>query len=206
MKVLLVKDVHKLGRAGDVKRVADGFGRNYLIPQGLAVLATKGALKQVEHIRTTAATSRSILNEELKDIAEKINGLKLEFSAKAGETGKMYGSITSKDIAGAILEKTQYEIKRQQIDMQPIRVLGEYPVFIRLTMDLIPELTVIVRREGEAFENEQTPTSKAESTGTSKSEKTSMEDESLVAVEAQHAENVDAGDVEETNIPDINES
>lgn len=206
MKVLLVKDVHKLGRAGDVKRVADGFGRNYLIPQGLAVLATKGALKQVEHIRTTAATSRSILNEELKDIAEKINGLKLEFSAKAGETGKMYGSITSKDIAGAILEKTQYEIKRQQIDMQPIRVLGEYPVFIRLTMDLIPELTIIVRREGEAFENEQTLTSKAESTGTSKSEKTSMEDESLVAVEAQHAENVDAGDVEETNIPDINES
>lgn len=206
MKVLLVKDVHKLGRAGDVKRVADGFGRNYLIPQGLAVLATKGALKQIEHIRTTAAASRSILNEELKDVAEKINGMILEFSAKAGETGKMYGSITSKDIAGAILEKTRYEIKRQQIDMQPIRVLGEYPVFIRLTMDLIPELTVIVRREGEAFENEQTSTSKAESTGTGKSEKTSMEDESLVAVEAQHAENVDAGDVEETNIPDINES
>ncbi len=65
MKVLLIKDVYKLGRAGDVKRVADGYGRNFLLPQGLAVLATPGAMKQVENIRSQAAVSRAALNKEL---------------------------------------------------------------------------------------------------------------------------------------------
>jgi large subunit ribosomal protein L9 len=69
MKVLLLKDVYKLGRAGDVKRVADGFGRNYLLPQGLAVLATSGALKQVEGIRQHATTNRAVLNKELSGVA-----------------------------------------------------------------------------------------------------------------------------------------
>ncbi|MFH1907870.1 MAG: 50S ribosomal protein L9 [Chloroflexota bacterium] len=150
MKVLLIKDVYKLGRAGDVKRVADGYGRNFLIPQGLAVLATPGALKQSEKIRQKAAEHRAILNEEMGVIAGRLMGLELAFAARAGETGKLYGSITPQDMADAIQEKTGYAIKRQQLDMQPLRTLGEHTIRIRLTMDLIPEIKVTVYREGEA--------------------------------------------------------
>jgi len=152
MKVLLIKDVYKLGRAGDVKKVADGYGRNFLIPQGLAVLATPGALKQVERIRSQAEVRRTELNSELKDLASHINGVTLVFDAKAGETGKLYGSITTQDVADAIQEKTRYEVKKQQIDMQPIRNLGEFIAHVRLTMDLVPEVKIIVHREGEALE------------------------------------------------------
>jgi len=158
MKVLLTKDVYKLGRAGDVKRVADGYGRNYLIPQGLALLATPGAMKHAERIRSQAEIQRAKLNSELKDLADQINGLTLTFSAKAGETGKMYGSITTQEIADAITEKSRYEVKRQQLEMQPIRNLGEYTIHVRLTMDLVPEVKVIVYREGEALPTESAET------------------------------------------------
>ena len=150
MKVLLIKDVYKLGRAGDVKKVADGYGRNFLIPQGMAVLATPGAMKTAEKIRTKAAERRSLLNEEMSVVAEGLKKLQLSFGARAGETGKLYGSITSQEVADAIQQKTGIQVKRQQLDMQPLRVLGEHNVRVRLTMDLIPELKVTVFREGEA--------------------------------------------------------
>jgi len=150
MKVLLIKDVYKLGRAGDVKKVADGYGRNFLLPQGLAVLATEGALKQADRIRSKAAGHRQVLNEEMAEVAEALLKVQLSFGARAGETGKLYGSITSQDIATAIQEKSGIAIKRQQLDMQPIRSLGEHTIRVRLTMDLIPELKVVVFREGEA--------------------------------------------------------
>jgi large subunit ribosomal protein L9 len=153
MKVMLIKDVYKLGRAGDVKRVADGYGRNFLIPQGLAVLATPGALKQVERIRGQAEIRRTEQNEELKGLAGEIEGVVLTFAAKAGETGKLYGSITTQNVAEALQEKIRYEVKRHQIDLQPIRNLGEFTANVRLTMDLVPEIKIIVHREGEVVED-----------------------------------------------------
>jgi large subunit ribosomal protein L9 len=150
MKVLLIKDVYKLGRAGDVKKVADGFGRNFLIPQGFAVLATPGAMKQVEKIRQQAAEKRAVLNNEMGAVAEKLASLSISFAAKAGETGKLYGSITTQDLVNAIKAKSGIEVKKQQVDMQPLRTLGEHKAHIRLTMDLIPELKIQVYREGEA--------------------------------------------------------
>ena len=152
MKVLLIKDVYKLGRAGDIKKVADGYGRNYLLTHKLAVLATAGALKQTDKIRSQADVRRTEVNSELKDLATQINGVTLIFSAKAGETGKLYGSITTQDVATALQEKIRYEIKKHQIDMQPIRNLGEFTANVRLTMDLVPEIKIIVHREGEALE------------------------------------------------------
>ena len=149
---MLIKDVYKLGRAGDVKKVADGYGRNFLIPQGLAVLATAGALKQIEKIKGQAEVRRSALNEELKGISDLINGVALDFSVKAGETGKLYGSITTQDVATALTEKVRFEVKRQQVDMQPVREIGEYTAHIRLTMDLVPAIKITVHREGEAAE------------------------------------------------------
>jgi large subunit ribosomal protein L9 len=158
MKVLLLKDVYKLGRAGDVKKVADGYGRNFLLPQAMAVLATPGALKQSEKIRSDATKKRAVLNNEMGTVAEVINGLALGFASKAGETGKLYGSVTAQDVAVAIKNKTGVEIKRQQIDLQPIRKLGEHKAHIRLTMDLIPEIRVVVYREGEINPVEETRT------------------------------------------------
>jgi large subunit ribosomal protein L9 len=157
MKVMLVKDVYKLGRAGDIKKVADGYGRNFLIPQGLAVIATAGALKQIGKIRSQAEVRRTEQNSELKGLSDQINGLVLSFSAKAGETGKLYGSITTQDVATAIQEKTRYEVKKSQIDMQPIRNLGEFNAHVRLTIDLVPEVKIVVHREGEAIEEAAAP-------------------------------------------------
>jgi large subunit ribosomal protein L9 len=153
MKVMLVKDVYKLGRAGDIKRVADGYGRNFLIPQGFAVLATEGALKQVQKIKAQAEVRRSSQNSELKGLADQIKDVTLTFAAKAGDTGKLYGSITTQDIATALSEKVRFEVKRQQVDTQPIRVLGEFIAHVRLTMDLVPEIKIIVHREGEVAEH-----------------------------------------------------
>lgn len=149
MRVLLLQDVFKLGRAGDVKRVADGYGRNYLIPQGLATLATPGALKQADHIKKVAAEKRAVLNKELGSVAERIDGLELFFPVKAGETGRLYGSVTTIMIAEAIMKKTNVEIDRKQVDSQPVKLLGVHKAEIRLTMDLVPEVTLVVHREGE---------------------------------------------------------
>ena len=160
MKVLLLKDVYKLGRAGDVKKVADGYGRNFLLPQGMALLATPGALKQSEKIRSDATKKRAVLNNEMGAVSSVINGLALGFGSKAGETGKLYGSVTAQDVATAIKARTGVDIKRQQIDLQPIRTLGEHKAHIRLTMDLIPEIRIVVYREGEANPVEEAHTHK----------------------------------------------
>jgi len=149
MKVLLMKDVYKLGHAGDVKKVADGFGRNYLIPQGLAVLATPGALKTVDRIRAKAAVLRAALNEEMSGLAEQLEGVVLSFAVKAGETGKLYGSITSQMIADGINQKLGSNIERHQIESEPIRNLGEHSVTVRLTIDLNPKVKVVVTKEGD---------------------------------------------------------
>lgn len=150
MKVLLLKDVYKLGRAGDVKKVANGYGRNFLLPQAMAVLATPGALKQADQIRQKAAIERAELNNELSGLSEQIQGLVFGFASKAGETGKLYGSITTQMIADGINSKLGISrINRHQIETEPIRTLGEFTAKVQLTMDLNPEVKVIVYREGE---------------------------------------------------------
>lgn len=152
MKVLLLKDVYKLGRAGEVKKVANGYGRNYLIPQGLAMLATKGAAKMADRIKVRADRERAVLNDEMSGVAEQINGMVLRFPARASETGRLYGSISTRMLAESISEELEMEIKHTQVDTQPLRMLGEHTVNIRLTVDLVPEIKVIVHREGEAIE------------------------------------------------------
>ena len=149
MKILLLKDVYHLGHAGDVKKVADGYGRNYLIPQGYAVLATPGALKQAESIRAKAEVLRKQLSSEMSVVAERINGAWITFASKAGETGKLYGSITSQMVADKISEKAGIEIDKRMSDIQPIRTLGEHKAHVRLTIDIVPIINVLVHREGE---------------------------------------------------------
>lgn len=156
MKVLLLRDVYKLGRAGDIKRVASGYGRNYLLPQGFAVLATPGSLKQVDQIRKRAEERRTVLNNELSGVSDLLSKLKLNFFSKAGETGKLYGSITHQMIADSINQKLGTSIDRRQIEVQPIRTLGEHSARIRLTIDLVPEIKIFVHREGEVVLPDET--------------------------------------------------
>lgn len=153
MKVLLLKDVYKLGRAGDVKKVANGYGRNFLLPQGLAALATPQALSQADTIREEAEKERAVLNKEMEGVANQINGISLYFAARAGETGKLYGSITSHNIGEALNEHLGADIiDHRNIETPSIRTLGEHKADIRLTMDLIPVVNVVVYREGESLE------------------------------------------------------
>ena len=139
MKVLLLQDVYNLGRAGEIKKVANGYGRNYLIPQGFAVLATPGTLSQVERIKADANQRRSILNEEMAEVAERLVDVQLIFPARAGETGKLYGSVTTQMMADELTEKLSAPISKRQIDSQPLRLLGMHSVKVRLTIDLVPE-------------------------------------------------------------------
>ena len=149
MKVLLIKDVYKLGRAGEIKKVAAGYGRNYLIPKGFAIPATPGAMRQSERITVKATERRAVLNEELADVAEVLSGKTLTFAVKAGETGRLYGSVSDDDILETIQANYEIELEKRQVETEPIRQLGTYTIPIHLTMDLVPEITVIVHREGE---------------------------------------------------------
>ncbi len=152
MKVLLIKDVYNLGRAGEVKKVADGYARNFLFPQKMAVYATKGALRQIEKIESAAAKQRELLNEEMSGLAEQIAGLELAFQAKVGETGKLFGSITQQQIIDAINEKLKVNLDRHQVESQPLREVGEHEVRVRLTYDLTPEVKVLIESDEEVEE------------------------------------------------------
>jgi len=153
MRVLLLKDVYKLGHAGDVKKVADGYARNYLIPQRLATLATASAIKNAETLRQNAAIARAKLNAELAGVADALRALTLSFAVKAGETGKLYGSVTSGQIADEIKGVAGLDVERRNVGNQPLRELGEYQVPVRLTTDLIPTVKVVIHREGESLKS-----------------------------------------------------
>lgn len=153
MKVLLLEDVYKLGRAGDVKKVAPGYARNYLMPQGLAVLATPGAMKHADRIKKQGEIKRAKVNQELGGVAEQLEGKRFTFAAKASETRRLYGSINTQMIAEAVSEEIGVSVLAKQIESQPLRMLGRHVVAVRLTVDLIPEIEIIVHREGESPES-----------------------------------------------------
>ena len=144
MKVLLKEDVDNLGYAGEIMRVADGYGRNYLIPKGLAVIATDGVLKQARVWRERAAVRMAELQQEHQALAARIEETQLEFTARAGETGKLYGSITSNDIAEMLNETLGTEIDKRSVTGGPLRSLGEHRVPVRLSRDYNPRVLVTV--------------------------------------------------------------
>ena len=153
MKILLLEDVYKLGRAGDVKKVAPGYARNYLMPQGLAVLATPGAVKQAGRIQKQGEIKRAKVNQELGGVAEQLDGKRFTFAAKASETRRLYGSINTQMIAEAVSADIGATVEAKQVESQPLRMIGKHDVKVRLTVDLIPEIEIIVHREGESPES-----------------------------------------------------
>ena len=147
MKVILTADVYKHGVAGEVVSVADGFARNYLIPKGLAVKASAGALKQSAKLRETAKARRAQLDNKLNELARQIDGVELIFGRRAGSNGKLYGSVTTMEMADALMEKTGVDINRRRISQQSMRELGEYDVAVRLGSEITPMLHVVIVRE-----------------------------------------------------------
>lgn len=154
MKVVLRKDVEKLGEAGSVQTVADGFARNYLIPKGLAVLATPGELKVVAENARVREMKIARQEKQLQDLADKIGGQRLEFVARSGDQGRLYGSITAGDIAERLSAAVGQEIDRRKIVLaDPIRTVGEHVVAVHLVGRLRPEITVVVAGEHEPEES-----------------------------------------------------
>ena len=149
MKVLLLKDVFKLGLAGEVKKVADGYARNFLLPRGFAAPATDGALKQADRVRADGDKLREQENREKSGIADALTGLRLEFPVRASEQGRLYGSVTHQMVADAIESAIGESIDRRSVMAQPLREIGIFEVPIRLTADLVPLVIAVVYPETE---------------------------------------------------------
>jgi large subunit ribosomal protein L9 len=147
MKVILAQTVKGLGAAGTVKDVADGYARNYLIPRGLARPATEGVQKEVEIQKKAAAKREKRLLTEAEDFAAELSKLELTFKAKAGEGDRLYGSITTADIAEQITQRLHTELDKRKIVLEdPIRELGAHKVTVKLMGSVTAEVTVIVER------------------------------------------------------------
>jgi len=150
MDVILLKDVTRLGQAGQVCKVAEGYARNYLIPQGLAAPATPAALLQMEQKRQAQARREEQLDQDARRLAGELDGLQLTIRAKTGEKERLYGSVTSGDIAEALEKETGLAVERRRIELEePIRQLGIYTITIRLASEVAPLIRVEVVGEDE---------------------------------------------------------
>ena len=148
MKVILTRDVPKLGKSGEMKTVADGYAQNYLIPQKLAVTASGGAYRAYQHDIASREDKRQRERADAEIAATRIGSTTLTMGVKVGEGGKLYGSITSKDIGDA-LARRGIEIDRHKIDLEePLKTLGTYKVAIKVFSGMTPEVTVIVEPKG----------------------------------------------------------
>jgi large subunit ribosomal protein L9 len=148
MKVIFLHGVPGVAKAGEVKEVADGYGRNFLLPKGLATLATPGELKRIESKQKAEALQQALSEEEVRALAEKVEELVLTLKAKAGAKGRLYGSITNADIAQEVSKIADCEVDKRKVRLEePIREVGEYEVVLRLSKDVAPKLKVIVEAE-----------------------------------------------------------
>ena len=148
MKVILTKDVDKLGKSGEMRAVADGFATNFLIPQKLAVPAAGGAYRAWQHDIASREDKRTRERADAEIAATRIASTTLTMGVKVGEGGKLYGSITSKDIGDA-LARRGIEIDRHKIDLEePLKTLGTYKVAIKVFSGMTPEVTVVVEPKG----------------------------------------------------------
>jgi len=146
MQVILKKDVQNLGEAGDIVSVKDGYARNFLIPQSVAEVATKGALENREKNLARIKAKQEKLHAEALETAKKIEEFgKLELSAKAGESGKLFGTITTKKLTEELASKSGVEVDRKNVSLNaPINKVGEYKMLIKLTSKVKCELAVVV--------------------------------------------------------------
>ena len=148
MKVILTSDVDKLGKSGELKAVADGYAQNFLIPRRLAVPAAGGAYRAWQHDIASREDKRKREPEDAEIIANRIASTTLTMGVKVGEGGKLYGSITAKEIADA-LGRRGIDVDRHKVDLEePLKSLGTYKVAVKVLTGMTPEVTVVVEPKG----------------------------------------------------------
>jgi large subunit ribosomal protein L9 len=144
MQVILKEDVHNLGKSGDLVNVKPGFGRNYLIPQGLAVAATAGNIKQIEHEKKLIAARNAKLMKDAQSIADKLAAIEVQIEQQAGEDDKLFGSVTSRDIAEALKAKGVTVDHKKIVLPEPIKSIGYHTVEVKLGNGVTGKLKVVV--------------------------------------------------------------
>ena len=150
MEVILKEDVAKLGHRGDVVKVAEGYGRNYLLPRKLAIEATQNNKAVVEQMRQSAVRKAAVEKTDAEALAKQLEGVALTFHRKAGEKDHLFGSVTSSDIAEA-LEQKSFNIDRRKIQLNdPLKALGDFDVMIKLHREVTATVKVTIAKEAEA--------------------------------------------------------
>jgi large subunit ribosomal protein L9 len=147
MQIILQEDIEKLGHRGDVVVVKPGYARNYLLPRSLAIEATPGNMKALERIRTSLAKKTATELEAAKKQAELLTGVSLNFKRKTGENDQMFGSVTTGDIAEALVAQG-FKIDKRQVQLaEPIKIVGEHDVTIKVFRDVVAHVKAIVEKE-----------------------------------------------------------
>lgn len=150
MEVILKEDVNKLGSRGDVVKVAEGYGRNFLLPRKLAIEATKGNKAVVEQMKAASVRRSAKEKSQAEELAKQFEGLSASFQRRSGEHDQLFGSVTSGDIADAIAKKG-INLDRRQIQLhEPLKTLGEYTVPVKLHKDVTAHLKVVIEKEAVA--------------------------------------------------------
>ena len=165
MKVVFLQDIEGSGRVGEIKNVADGYARNFLLPRGLAAPATAAAIKKAEARAAAEARSQAQLDEQAQALAEKLAGSAITIVAKAGRKGRLFGSVTQADIAQEITNILGQEVDRHQVLLaEPIKEIGSHEVVIQLTRNVQPTISLEVLAEGGPAEAEAETEEVAEET------------------------------------------
>jgi large subunit ribosomal protein L9 len=162
MQVILLSDVEKLGLRGDVVDVADGYGRNYLLPRKLAQKASPGALKDVQRRQELHARHEAATADQAQKIASELGSLELRFEVQAGPTGTLFGSVTPSEIADAIWKQKKIRVDRRKIGTDPLKRIGRYQIPIELFQDVSVEVSTLVVPEGLSAEEQQQAIADAE--------------------------------------------
>jgi large subunit ribosomal protein L9 len=158
MKVILTEEVPNLGAAGDMVNVAVGYARNYLLPRKLAIQATTGNVKALDHHRRTIEARQKKLAHGAEAVGRRVSATSITITARAGEAGRLYGSVTSADIAAELKRALDVEVDKRKIEIrEPIKVLGEHTVKVRLHRDVQVPVTVSVLAEAGAEEPQAAP-------------------------------------------------
>ena len=190
MKVVFIEDVPDVALAGETKEVADGYGRNYLLPKKLAVLANSAASNILEAQMKKVLVKRAQAAAEMAEIASKIEGVEITIKARVGESERLYGSVTAADISAALIDSTGQNVDKRKIALEePIRQLGSHDVTIAFTHDITASIKVVVEAEKVVEEKEEKPVRKPRA-------KKDVEAEGI----DEKAEEM-AAEIEETEVP-----
>jgi large subunit ribosomal protein L9 len=149
MEVVLTQDVDKLGLRGEVVNVARGYARNFLLPRGLAEVATPGLVRELERRDAQRARHEAKTVDEANAIAKRIDGLELRFDVNAGPTGALFGSVTATNVADRLWEEQKLRVDRRKLQMETIKRIGRYTVPFDVFADVVAELKVVVAPEGQ---------------------------------------------------------